>query len=137
MIYPIFSLIILALVNAIYLYWQHYQFKKHNRQMSCPMGGNCQEVVDSSYGTIFGLSNDLLGIAFYIGLAALLLINLYYQPWSLWTGRLALIGMALAFLFTNYLLCIQVFILKKWCFWCIISAVINYALFISFLIYYY
>ena len=137
MIYLVFILIALAFLNAAFLYWQHWQYRKHNRQMSCPLGGQCQEVVDSSYGEIFGISNDLAGLAFYLGFSLILLISLFYQPWSLWSGRLALIGIALAFLFTSYLLYIQAFVLKKWCFWCLVYALLNYLLFISFLIYYY
>src|SRR3989339_60505 len=130
MIYIIFVLIILGVVNAIGLYWQHYQFHKNNRQMICPIGkGQCHEVVDSKYGKTLGIANDLLGIVYYVGLTVVLLVYLYVPDRSLVMSKLALFGVSFSFLFTLYLLFVQAFVLKKWCFWCLMSAVINILIF--------
>jgi uncharacterized membrane protein len=136
MIYLISGLIILGAANAAYLYWQHYQFRKNNRQMVCPVGGKCEEVVDSKYGKTMGISNDLLGIIYYIGLTLILSVHFYVPGWSLAMANLAILAISFSFLFTLYLLFIQVFILKKWCFWCLISAAINIVIFVIGLIYF-
>jgi len=134
MIYLIFSLIILGILNAAYLYWQHYQHRRHNRAMACPLGGKCEEVVGSKYGAVLGVPNDLLGIAFYLGLSALMIFNLTLIL-PLVMPKLILLAALASLVFTTYLLFVQAFILKKWCAWCLISAIINYAIFISILIY--
>ena len=101
------------------------------RKMVCPIGGGCSEVVESKYGKTFGFDNDILGILYYIAIGAAWSVLLVWPDLSAWVLRLIVIAVSGAFVFTNYLLYVQLFILKKECFWCVIAAFVNYALFFS------
>jgi uncharacterized membrane protein len=136
MLILLFILIFLGLLNSLFLGWQHWQYKKNNRPMVCPISGQCAAVVESKYASTLGFNNDLLGTLFYLFFAAMLLAGWILPEFGVMLKNLALLTIGGAFVFTNYLLVIQAFVLKKWCFWCIIAALINYLLFISSLIYF-
>ncbi|OGY89967.1 MAG: hypothetical protein A2927_02725 [Candidatus Komeilibacteria bacterium RIFCSPLOWO2_01_FULL_45_10] len=129
----LFLLTALGLLNAAYLYWQHWQYQEKSRPMFCPIGGRCEEVVQSKYARTFGVSNDLGGILFYLVLAGLLALNqsTFNQEIIVKLMVLAVFG---GFVFSTYLLYVQFFILKKFCTWCLIANLINYAIFIIVLI---
>lgn len=130
-------LITLGLANASFLYWQHLQLVKRNRTMVCPLNGHCEQVVESKYGRTLGIKNEILGILYFAGL----LILMGYIRWGVYTGtvdsvmeetlrQLAFFGACAGALFSTYLLLIQIFILKQFCTWCLISISLSYALFV-------
>ncbi len=92
----------------------------------CPIGGGCETVLKSQYNKIFGIHNDLLGLAFYI-LAAFItgLIVIYDSDANLQsilvsTLKAILLGATTASGIFFYL---QWKVIKAWCFWCLMSAI--------------
>jgi len=131
----IYLFIILGIVNAGYLYWQHVQFEKNKRKMVCPLNGHCEAVVESKYGTTLGIKNDILGILYLLALAFLITVDLSVPALSMY-ARFAIMGIAtFGILFSTYLTYLQAFVIKEFCTWCVAAALDNFILVI--LIYFY
>ena len=97
--------------------------KQKKTKLACPRTSKCDMVIHSTYAKIGAVSNDILGILFY----ALVLILLLFFP--------AMVGLlhilvAIGFAFSLYLLSVQLFVLRTWCAWCLLSALASIGLFI-------
>ncbi|MEK7464258.1 MAG: vitamin K epoxide reductase family protein [Patescibacteria group bacterium] len=118
---------ILGALNAGYLVLKHYQRKP----LICPFNHDCNKVTESKWGNIFGVRNDALGLFFYIAsLAGIMtaisnptLADNFYKYIPIVSGG--------AFLFSIALIGIQIFIIRNYCFYCIVSAFINFLLFLN------
>jgi uncharacterized membrane protein len=111
--------------------------KKTGEKLVCFIGGgkkSCNEVVESEYGKTFGIANEVAGIVYY----AVVFISMLFLWW-----RPELINVKLdsifplvsgvAFFASVYLVYIQAFVLKKFCEWCLVTAVANTLIFLLFL----
>lgn len=109
----------------------HQEKKDVNRPFVCPMNFDCNAVVRSDYSKLFGIPLEYFGMAYY-GLIALSYLAFSLLP-ALFpvflVPTLALLSV-IAFLFSIYLIVVQVVILKKGCFWCFISAFVSITIFI-------
>lgn len=98
-----------------------------NKRPACVIGeGSCHFVLESKYNRIFGVHNDILGFLFYVFLAVvlgLLVID---------TGQRQVLGLVLegsiyaSSLFSLFLVYLQKFVIKSFCFWCMMSAATNF-----------
>lgn len=100
----------------------------------CPINFDCNTVVNSDYSKFFGVPVEIFGMFYYatISLAYFFFIFVANIPKALQADLVAiLIAMSLAaFLFSMYLIGVQIFILKKGCSWCIVSASICLVIFV-------
>ncbi len=114
-------------ILASYMYYK----KRQQNHFTCPLKGKCHEVVQTSYSKLFGFPIEVLGMIYYafiaLGWTAVLFTSL---PNALLENFLGLATTG-AFLFSIYLTFVQVFILKKLCTWCIVSAIFCTILFAS------
>lgn len=111
--------------------------KRTNEHLLCHVGSDCNAVVHSDFSKFLGFPVELLGMFYYgwtaVGHGLLLAFPDFLPDWSaLFLLALSLIG----FLFSLYLIFIQVFTLKQWCTWCIFSACFCTMLFASALLAY-
>ena len=90
---------------------------------------DCHAVTTSEYSTLLGIPMPLLGLAFFVGFAALL------TPWALrstWAplrwGRVA--GVSVGVLMVVYLVTIELVVLHKICLWCTGVHVVTVLLFL-------
>jgi len=98
----------------------------------CPIGTECNDVVQSKYAKTFGISNSILGVFYYaITAFSYMAFSLRPELTALPYWQSALVGATvLALIFSIYLIFIQGAVLKKWCFWCVSSAICTLAIFI-------
>jgi len=110
--------------------WRHK--KTQQAPMVCPMHANCETVVHSQFSKFFGIPVEWLGIAYY-GLILAAYLVLFWQP----EARGAFMSYALltlstgAFLFSVYLTFIQIFNLREYCSWCLLSAALSTIIFLA------
>lgn len=116
-------LIILGLANAVFVSWQKKMLSMFNRPIHCLGKDSCQIVLNSKYASTFGISNDLLGIFYYIVIFIEVELNK--------SSSLLLLLTVLAMIFSVRLLYIQVYIIKEWCGWCLISIATNVLIFFT------
>jgi uncharacterized membrane protein len=91
----------------------------------CGPVGHCNLVQSSTYARILGIPIAILGIATYVAVIALwLLERLVKQTRHKLTVRLSLIGLTIfGTLFSIYLTLLELFVIRAVCAWCLTSAV--------------
>lgn len=94
----------------------------------CVLGfTGCDTVSKSPYSVLFGIPLSAYGMVFYLGIGILGL--LYLDTKKALFARLLLPATALGFLSSAYFIYIQKFLIKAFCVYCILSAIISTILF--------
>ena len=126
------QLIIVVLGIFGFLVSKHIRsHKTKNTPLVCPVRFDCHAVVHSDYSKFLGIPVELSGMIYYsmISLAYLFIILTQGSAHILFVN-LVIVSSLLAFVFSLYLISIQIFILKKGCSWCIVSSLISASIFI-------
>lgn len=114
----LFTMAAIGISETVYL----IRKRKEGDKPLCPIGGGCSTVLESKYNSIFGVHNDLLGLLFYLASGFLTaLIVLEIGPTAVLTNVVGLMicgALAMSVVFTY----LQAFVIKSWCFWCVMSA---------------
>lgn len=115
----LFTLAAIGISETAYL----ISTRRRHKHAVCVMGGSsCQIVLESKYNRLFGVHNDLLGFVFYLFLTVLLgLIVVGGGPLTTW-GMMAHASITSAAVFSVFLVYLQKFVIRSWCFWCLMSA---------------
>jgi len=83
------------------------------------IGSGCARVIRSPYGRLLGIPNGALGVFFFGGMLAGLVLLRSGVGWVFWPMVAAT---AVALVLYLYLVYLQVFVLRSLCSWCIASA---------------
>jgi uncharacterized membrane protein len=122
-------IVVLAIVG-LYLSWKINRVKARGAktgQLVCPIGTSCKHILFSKFSAIFGVSIEILGFIYY-GLILLgYLIMIFYPLPAL--ALILLLATFAGFAFSIYLLFVQGFLIKKWCVWCVSSALSSILIF--------
>lgn len=115
----ILFLALIGIGDSLYLNYE----RRRKRPPVCVIGHGCGVVWESPYSTTLGISNEILGIIFY---ATLIIIE-----WTLFIGdKSALMGVGEALflgvgsLVSCYFVFLEWRVIRAWCFWCTMSAII-------------
>jgi uncharacterized membrane protein len=114
----IFILSSIGISETVYL----IRSRKKKEEPICPLNGDCAAVLESKYNKIFLIPNDILGLMFYIAvslLSSFVVIGLPPIHWWVFIIKLSVIIGSLFSLFLTYL---QLYIIRSWCSWCLLSA---------------
>lgn len=106
--------------------------KKVGQPLVCPIGFDCESVVNSSYGKFFGFDIATIGVGYYGFIAAL--YGFFVALPSLVPDYLYVVGFLLsvgAVIFSIYLIIIQALVIREWCLWCVLSAITSIVLLIA------
>jgi len=102
--------------------------KAQGGPLVCPVGSDCNAVVNSEYAKFFGIPLELFGILYYSLIILGYSFSFFAPQYALGTILFPLtLG---AFLFSLYLTFIQAFTLKQWCTWCLSSAGLSTTIFL-------
>lgn len=102
---------IAGIAVASYLTYVHFE----PEALVCTGGGGCERVQDSEYATTAGVPVALLGLLFWVAVAALL-------AWDRPAARTAAGALTLAGLgFAVYLVALQLFVIDAICAWCMVN----------------
>ncbi len=105
--------------------------KTQNVPLVCPIGFDCNAVVHSDYSKFMGLPVEFLGMIYYALLSLAYLVSFFVPAMmSVHSVGFMILASFLAFLFSVYLIGVQIFVLKKGCSWCIVSSCISAVIFI-------
>jgi len=113
---------LLGIVNAGYLTWKHYR----KQPLVCPLNERCEIVTESKWAHMFGIRNEVIGIFYYL---SALLITIYVFFFNPSVKIFFIFGSGLALLFSIFLIYIQARVIKSFCFYCIISAILSALIF--------
>ena len=124
-------LLVLAIAGFILSYYIYYKKNKH-QELVCVIGEDCDKVVNSKYGTTFGIDNTIAGMLYYafVALGAILILSGVNILAGFFVLDVLIIAGLLASLFSIYLIGVQLFILKEWCEYCLGTSVITILIFL-------
>jgi|SRR3989344_3164207 len=122
------TLALAGIVDAGYLVWKHYSHKAE--PLVCPLDHDCSKVTESKWSTIFLVRNEVLGLLFYV---AMLVAGLavFFMPEFSWLKLLIKFAVGGGLLFSLFLIWVQIYKIKDYCFYCMISALITLLLFVN------
>jgi uncharacterized membrane protein len=122
------SIALVAIGLAVSVYMTVYKYTENSAM--CLGSGDCSVVNASRYSEFYGIPVAVIGIGGYAALLAALALearNAFFKQ----NGTLLVFGMSLtAFLFTIYLVYLEIWILKAFCPFCITSQVAMTAMFV-------
>ena len=107
-----------------------FHHKHRQKPLVCPIRFDCNTVINSDYSRFFGIPVEILGMLYY-GIIALAYLAFLVFPQILpSTLAVVAVGISLvAFIFSLYLIWVQIFALRKGCSWCFVSAIISTLIF--------
>jgi uncharacterized membrane protein len=119
MLYGIAAFVsLVGIADAIYLTVEHIS----GRSVRCTIVSGCSEVLSSRYATVAGYPLAGLGaIAYFVVFSLATLAAFGYKG----TGKLLLLVVTAMFLTTLWLLYLQAFVIRHFCQFCLLSALVT------------
>ncbi|PIQ73512.1 hypothetical protein COV58_02090 [Candidatus Roizmanbacteria bacterium CG11_big_fil_rev_8_21_14_0_20_36_8] len=119
-------MVMFGFLDTLYLSYNHF----NSSIIICSEGifGNCGEVLNSQYSTVFGFPLAVIGLIYYFIFGYLFWVALTLGG-KLYK-RLIFIQTALGLVFSAYLTFLQFFIIKSLCPYCLLSAIISLILYL-------
>lgn len=117
----------LGLLDTIYI----SKKTRNNKTLICPLGFKCNEVVNSKWNSVFGISNDVSGLVFYQGVLLIAVSAIFFPSYNYYLYGILKFASIGAALFSIYLTYIQVVKIKNYCLYCLISASISILMFVT------
>ncbi len=127
--YLVILLGIVGLVDSAYLTYEHFQ----TNTLGCPIFGGCNEVLRSQYSEILRIPTSLLGVIYYLTLIFVSILILFKKADLL---KLLVLITFFGFLFSMWLVYLQLFVIKNICAYCLFSALLSTLIFIITFIHY-
>ena len=112
---------LVGLGDAIYLTVEHLS----GRSVRCTITSGCSEVLSSEYATVRGIPLAMIGAAAYFTVFSLAVLAAYSYRWA---AKLLTVIVSLMFLTTLWLLYLQAFVIKHFCQFCLLSALVTFVL---------
>jgi len=103
--------------------------KKEKKRLVCPLRSDCTTVIHSSYSRFAGIPVERIGMFYYALVVLFYFAIIFSLPGAEFAYDIAIWISSIAFVFSIYLVMIQIFKLKQFCFWCLCSAVICLVIF--------
>ncbi len=116
---------LLGVMDAGYLTATHFL----NIRTICLTFSQCDQVLDSQYAKVFGIPLALLGLLYYLAIFGLAVAFERTKVSEYWVGLMCIISSG--FVFSLYLLYLQLFVIHAICQYCFISAAITTLLFLG------
>ena len=116
-----------GIINSAWLAYQHYKKKP----LICPFEHDCSIVTESKWSSVLGVRNEALGVLFYVFMFGAVVVALASPPLA---GTISLLLIFLALggaAYSAFLAYIQFFVIKDYCFYCLISAALTVLLLIN------
>ena len=115
----------IGFLDASYLSVLHYK----NIIPPCSILGECETVLTSKYAVVWGVPTALFGAFYY--LAVVILSVLYLDTKNKRYIAVATGAITVGFIFTFWFFYLQAFVIKAFCEYCLVSAVVTTVLFVS------
>jgi uncharacterized membrane protein len=109
---------LVGLADSIYLTVEHLS----GRSVRCTIVAGCSEVLSSSYASLSGVPLALVGAIAYFAVFSLATLAAFDYKWA---GRFLTVLVGAMFLTTLWLLYLQAFVIKAFCQFCLLSALVT------------
>lgn len=112
---------LVGLADSIYLAVEHLS----GRSVRCTIVKGCSEVLSSSYASFGGVPLALIGALAYFTVFSLAILAAFQYKWA---GKVLMFIVAGMFLTTLWLVYLQAFVIKAFCQFCLLSALVTLVL---------
>ena len=112
---------LVGLGDAIYLTVEHVA----GRSVKCTLVSGCSEVLSSQYASVAGIPLALIGAAAYFTVFSLATLAAFGYKGA---GKLLTLVVALMFITSLWLIYLQAFVIKAFCQFCLLSALVTFVL---------
>jgi uncharacterized membrane protein len=112
---------LVGLADAIYLTVEHVA----GRSVKCTIVSGCSEVLSSQYATVGGIPLALVGAAAYFAVFSLATLAAFEYKIA---GKLLTLMVGLMFVTSLWLIYLQAFVIKAFCQFCLLSALVTFIL---------
>jgi uncharacterized membrane protein len=112
---------LLGLADAIYLTIEHVA----GRSVKCTLVSGCSEVLSSQYAAVAGMPLALLGAVAYFTVFSLATLAAFEYKVA---GKLLPVVVSLMFITSLWLIYLQAFVIKAFCQFCLLSALVTFIL---------
>lgn len=123
--------ILFVATGGFFLSLYIFYIKKSNKLLVCPTGSDCNSVIHSEYSKFLGVPLEYAGLLYY---TVMFLVYFALVKFPILIPQEIVLAAffltAAGFLLSIYLTSVQAFALKKWCMWCLLSAVFSSTIFI-------
>lgn len=116
----IFVLSLLGLAVTSFLLYEY----SLSGPVICPVGQGCDIVRASPYSHIFGIPIPILGLFFYLAMVISTIMH-SQRLLNRNLNKLQIVASVFAVGFGAYLTYLEAFVIKAYCFWCVISFIIS------------
>ena len=126
-----FLIFVLAAAGFFLSLYIHHQ-KRTQQKLVCLLGRDCEAVVNSEWGKMFGIPNEVLGMLYYLFITGGTALIFFDIEFSIFFSLpvLLLLASGAVMLVSVFLVGVQAFVLKDWCDLCLTSTGINIAIFV-------
>ena len=131
---PLLNILILIIASLIGLAIAGYIHGKKaaGEKLVCPIDTDCQTVIYSPYSKFLGIPVENLGVFYYFLISLSYTFFLFFPSLNADTLSFATLSITtVAFIFSLYLLFVQIIVLRRWCTWCLGSAILCTIIFVS------
>lgn len=118
---------VLGLTDTAYLAYRHGKKKP----MVCPLEHDCSKVTESQWSRVLGVRNEVLGFLYYVSMVASVLGAILFPSLQGVFVLFLFLGTCIGVLYSALLVGVQLAVIKDYCFYCMISALITFLLFIN------
>lgn len=112
---------LVGLADAIYLAVEHVA----GRSVKCTIVSGCSEVLSSQYATVGGIPLALVGAIAYFAVFSLATLAAFGYKGA---GKLLTFVVGLMFITSLWLVYLQAFVIKAFCQFCLLSALVTFVL---------
>ena len=116
-----------GMIDTSYLLYQHYKKKP----LVCPMDHDCSVVTESKWSKVFFVRNEILGLSFYLLMLTFIILSVILPNFSSKIYLFLFIFSIIGIVFSIFLVYLQIYKIRDYCFYCLISSFLTLLIFIN------
>ena len=122
----LFVLSIAGMIDSLYIYHKNKQVAP----MTCPINSDCNAVLKSKWNKFLGVKNEVWGFLYFLFIFRLSTFYIFGLFDLLNFDLIVFFTVAFGFLYSLFLIYVQIFKIKEYCLYCLYSAGINLLMFL-------
>ena len=124
--YILIVLAILGMIDSLYIYHKNKQVAP----MTCPLNSDCNAVLKSKWNKFLGVKNEVWGFLYFLFIFCFSIFYILNLFSFINFDIIIFFVVTFGFLYSLFLIYVQIFKIKEYCLYCLYSAGINLLMFL-------
>ena len=116
---------VLGMIDSLYIYHKNNQ----PEPMSCPLHSDCTAVLKSKWNKFLGVKNEVWGFLYFLLIFSLNLFYIFDLFYFVYYDYVLFGIIIFGFAYSLFLTGVQIFKIKEYCLYCLVSAGVNLLMF--------